>query len=70
MSTYQCPGCGYTYNEVKGEPHDGFAPGTQFTEIPEDLSCPDCGVRDFVDFEKVAIASELRSGTQASLRSG
>ncbi len=53
MSTYQCPGCAYTYNEVKGEPHDGFAPGTRFTEIPEDLSCPDCGVRDFVDFEKV-----------------
>ena len=52
MSVYQCPGCGYCYHEHKGEPHEGFAAGTAFTEIPEDLSCPDCGVRDFVDFAK------------------
>ena len=53
MSNYQCPGCGYVYQEAQGEPHEGFAPGTAFTTLPEDLSCPDCGVRDFADFERV-----------------
>ena len=53
MSRYQCPGCGYTYDEAQGEPHEGFRPGTRFEEIPEALSCPDCGVRDFADFEAV-----------------
>ncbi len=51
MSSYQCPGCGYQYDEATGEPHEGFAPGTVFADIPDDLSCPDCGVRDFIDFE-------------------
>ena len=51
MSVYQCPGCGFRYDEAKGKPHEGFAPGTPLSEIPKDLSCPDCGVRDFIDFE-------------------
>jgi len=51
MSTFRCPGCGYLYDETKGDPHEGFAPGTKLADVPSDLSCPDCGVRDFVDFE-------------------
>jgi len=51
MATFTCPGCGYGYDEDRGEPHEGFPPGTRFEDIPEDLSCPDCGVRDFADFE-------------------
>lgn len=51
MTTYACPGCRYEYDEARGEPHEGFPPGTSFDRIPEDLSCPDCGVRDFADFE-------------------
>jgi rubredoxin len=53
MNVYQCPGCGYRYDETAGEPHEGLAAGTRLDEVPEDLSCPDCGVRDFVDFEPV-----------------
>ena len=56
MHRYECPGCGYTYDETTGEPHEGFAPGTPYARIPDDLSCPDCGVRDFIDFEAVADA--------------
>jgi rubredoxin len=49
---YQCPGCGYVFDEEKGHPREGFPAGTRWDEIPEDWACPDCGVRDKPDFEK------------------
>jgi rubredoxin len=48
---YVCPGCDYAYDEQVGDAHEGFAPGTSWSEIPEDWACPDCGVRDRLDFE-------------------
>ena len=57
MNRYQCPGCGYVYDEAEGDAHEGFAPGTPKDAIPESHSCPDCGVRDFVDFRAVASAA-------------
>lgn len=45
-----CPACGYTYDEQRGDPHEGFAPGTAWAEVPDDWCCPDCGVREKVDF--------------------
>lgn len=59
MNVYQCPGCGYVYDEAQGDAHEGFAPGTAVQSIASH-SCPDCGVRDFVDFEAAA-APECRS---------
>ena len=56
MNRYICPGCHYCYDEQAGEPHEGFPPGTLFENVPDDLSCPDCGVRDFADFEPRAEA--------------
>jgi rubredoxin len=53
MAIYECPECGFTYDESKGNPREGFPPGTPFAEIPADWNCPDCGVRDQVDFELV-----------------
>jgi len=50
MTRYQCPDCGYVYDEVTGHPHEGFPAGTKWEQIPEDWSCPDCAVRDKVDF--------------------
>jgi len=32
-------------------PREGFPPGTPWAEVPDDWACPDCGVRDKVDFE-------------------
>ncbi len=49
--TYRCPNCGYVYDEAKGEPHEGFKPGTPWKLIPDDWACPGCAVRDKVDFE-------------------
>lgn len=39
-----CDVCGYEYDPAKGDPDSGIAPGTAFEDIPEDWSCPLCGV--------------------------
>jgi rubredoxin len=41
---YVCDFCGYVYDEAKGAPEDGLAPGTKWADVPEDWFCPDCGV--------------------------
>ncbi|GAA1461231.1 MULTISPECIES: rubredoxin [Williamsia] len=51
MSAYRCPVCDYVYDESAGAPREGFAAGTAFTDIPDDWPCPDCGVREKMDFE-------------------
>ncbi|KAB2535694.1 rubredoxin [Salipiger aestuarii] len=50
MATYECPDCGYTYDEIQGHPHEGFPPGTPWSQVPDDFACPDCAVRDKQDF--------------------
>lgn len=50
MSVYRCPECGFVYDEAKGVPREGFPPGTPFSQVPDDWTCPDCGVRDKLDF--------------------
>lgn len=52
----RCPGCGYTYEVAAGDEHEGFAAGTAWSEIPDDWCCPDCGVREKVDFVPVSPA--------------
>jgi len=54
MKTYQCIVCGYIYDEAKGVPEDGIAPGTAWADVPDDWECPDCGVAK-ADFEMVQI---------------
>lgn len=49
----RCPGCGYTYEVASGDEAEGFAAGTAWAEIPDDWCCPDCGVREKVDFNPV-----------------
>jgi rubredoxin len=51
MGRFRCPGCGYVYDEQAGDRREGFSPGTPWSEVPEDWPCPDCGVREKVDFE-------------------
>ena len=46
----RCPGCGYTYSVETGDESEGFPAGTAWTRIPDDWCCPDCGVREKVDF--------------------
>ena len=49
---YQCGPCGYIYDPEKGDPDSGIAPGTAFEDLPEEWSCPVCGVSKDM-FEKV-----------------
>jgi alkane 1-monooxygenase len=46
----RCPGCGYTYRVEEGDEHEGFAAGTAWADVPDSWCCPDCGVREKVDF--------------------
>jgi len=41
---YLCVVCGWIYDEAKGDPDSGLAPGTRFEDIPDDWFCPLCGV--------------------------
>lgn len=53
MTVFQCPVCDYRFDEAVGDAAEGFDPGTSWSEVPDDWFCPDCGVRDKVDFEPV-----------------
>jgi alkane 1-monooxygenase len=50
---WMCPVCSYTYDERSGDEREGFAAGTAWASIPLGWCCPDCGVRDKVDFVSV-----------------
>ncbi|MCK9478344.1 MAG: rubredoxin [Firmicutes bacterium] len=43
MSKYQCV-CGYIYDPELGDPDNGVEPGTAFEDVPDDWTCPVCGL--------------------------
>ena len=51
MSKWVCTVCGYVYDPEVGDPDGGIAPGTAFSDIPDDWVCPVCGA-DKSMFEK------------------
>ena len=52
MAQWECIVCGLIYDEKEGWPDDGIAPGTKWADVPDDWTCPDCGVgKD--DFELI-----------------
>ncbi len=52
MKKYVCIACGYIYDPAKGDPDSGISAGTSFEDIPDDWTCPECGVgKD--EFEEV-----------------
>lgn len=44
MRKYVCVTCGWIYDPEEGDPENGVAPGTPFSELPEGWTCPACGV--------------------------
>ena len=44
MKKYVCDVCGYVYDEAVGDEANGIAPGTKWEDLPEDFTCPLCGV--------------------------
>ncbi len=53
LRRWLCEACGLVYDEARGDPDSGLAPGTRFEDIPDDWRCPVCGVgkSDFRPFE-------------------
>jgi butyryl-CoA dehydrogenase len=39
---FVCNGCGYEYVPELGDPESEIEPGTQFKDVPEDWTCPEC----------------------------
>ena len=44
MKKYVCMVCVYVYDEKEGDPDNGVDPGTKWEDVPEDWTCPICGV--------------------------
>ncbi|WP_448212040.1 FAD-dependent oxidoreductase [Colwellia sp. MEBiC06753] len=64
FKVWECQVCAWIYDEVKGCPEEGIAPGTRWEDIPSDWLCPECGVGK-EDFDMVAISeSEAESVDQ------
>ncbi len=64
MARYRCPGCGYTYDENLGDTHEGFAPGTPWSQVPEEWACADCAVR-FKDLSPGELAERALTAMHA-----
>ena len=64
MYKYECSICGYIYDEAKGIPEAGIAPGTRWEELPDDWICPLCGATKS-EFKKqsVSASNELKKPT-------
>lgn len=45
-----CRTCGMVYDPDEGDPDSGIPAGTRFEDIPDDWTCPVCGVEKS-DFE-------------------
>lgn len=53
MDKYECTPCGYIYDPAEGDDEGNIPPGTAFEDLPDDWTCPICGVgKD--EFEKVS----------------
>jgi rubredoxin len=44
MKKYVCDVCGYIYDPAVGDPENDIKPNTPFDQIPDDWTCPECGV--------------------------
>ena len=54
MRKWQCIVCGWIYDEALGCEEEDIPPGTQWSDVPEDFFCPECGVGK-EDFEMIEI---------------
>ena len=54
MRRFLCDVCGHIYDEEKGDPESGIAPGTRWEDVPDDWICPECGATKdaFIPYEE------------------
>ncbi len=43
LKRYTCTSCNWVYDPNVGDPDSGIAPGTKFSDIPDNWDCPICG---------------------------
>lgn len=62
MEKYMCSVCSYMYDEAKGVPEAGIAPGTDWMDLPDDWVCPICGApkEEFEKQGEPAVADEKK----------
>ena len=66
MAQWECIVCGLIYDEKEGWPEDGIPAGTKWADVPDDWTCPDCGVgKD--DFELIAGTEDASDQTADAL---
>lgn len=53
---WRCLICDFEYDEAKGLPEEGIAPGTRWDDIPETWTCPDCGAAK-TDFQMIEVTA-------------
>lgn len=60
---YQCTHCFTVYDENSGEPDRGIEPGTLFSNLPSEYSCPLCesSKDDFIKTDKIKLSLPLVS---------
>ena len=63
MARWECIVCGLIYDEKEGWPEDGIAPGTKWEDVPDDWTCPDCGVGK-EDFELIPGSEDEDTATE------
>lgn len=69
MAQWECIVCGLIYDEKEGWPEDGIAPGTKWADVPDDWTCPDCGVgKD--DFELIPGTDDDAEAEESAETSG
>jgi len=53
LKKYRCTICGHIYDPLEGDPPAGIPPGTAFKDIPDNWTCPICGVTkdDFIPYD-------------------
>jgi len=44
MRKFKCLVCGFIYDAAEGDPAKNIPPGTAFEDLPDDWTCPVCGV--------------------------
>lgn len=69
MGKYVCSICGFVYDESKGIPEAGIAPGTAWEKLPDDWVCPLCGAgkSEFEGQSEPAAAPKKEPASPAAL---
>ena len=67
MGVYVCDVCKWEYDEAKGAPEQGIAPGVKWENLPDDFVCPICGAgkAEFAKKDAPETASEASDGEAA-----